>query len=622
MKNLTIGKKLYVSFSVVLLLMLATGGISIFQLNEITKTFDELISSYQEVGDDAKEIQISLLTARRHEKDFIARRDKKYIERMDKTLGGMTSLFKEMAGDSERMALGTVSEEIQKASKAVASYKASFGKVTELILAQGDKSSGIRGNMRKLAHDMESEIKKTGSAELMVEYLLLRRHEKDYVLREDDKYVKKAQGVVGDMSTVLDGTHSDQAIKDKIRDVSKAYLGSLSGFATNISKMKKQYPVMRNQAHAIEKSLLKINKKIHDIVASKVNAAMGQKESTIQLLYISCGAILLIGIVLSLYSVRSITKPIRAAIEGLNSGAEQVASASGQVSSSSQELAEGSSEQAASIEETSASLEEMSSMTKQNADNAGQADKLMKDANVVVNQANEAMTELTGSMGEISKASEETSKIIKTIDEIAFQTNLLALNAAVEAARAGEAGAGFAVVADEVRNLAMRAADAAKDTAELIEGTVKKVGQGSDLVTRTNDSFDKVAESASKVGELVAEIAAASHEQADGIEQVNKAVTEMDKVTQQNAANAEESASASEEMSAQSHQMKMMVDGLVSLVGGAGNGTSGQPRKNVLSNTKDIAVETAKTKTIAVDHAEEVTPGQVIPLEESDFKDF
>jgi methyl-accepting chemotaxis protein len=148
----------------------------------------------------------------------------------------------------------------------------------------------------------------------------------------------------------------------------------------------------------------------------------------------------------------------------------------------------------------------MASMTRQNAENSAQADNLMQEANQVVETANSSMAQLIDAMGDISKASEETSKIIKTIDEIAFQTNLLALNAAVEAARAGEAGAGFAVVADEVRNLAMRAADAAKNTAALIEGTIKKVEGGSDLVLETNESFKEVAERTSKVGELVAEI--------------------------------------------------------------------------------------------------------------------
>ena len=242
--------------------------------------------------------------------------------------------------------------------------------------------------------------------------------------------------------------------------------------------------------------------------------------------------------------------------------------ASGQVSASSMSLAEGSAEQAASIEETSSSLEEMSSMTKQNAEHAAQAKQMMEESSRIVGAVDLHMTQMAEAIDDITKTSEETSKIIKTIDEIAFQTNLLALNAAVEAARAGESGAGFAVVADEVRSLAMRAADAAKDTSDLIENTINSVKNGNDLTWSTQEKFKENVEIVSKVGNLVGEIAAASREQSQGIEQINIAMSQMDKVVQANAANAEESSSAAEELNSQAEQMRVYVGDLEALIGG------------------------------------------------------
>lgn len=315
---------------------------------------------------------------------------------------------------------------------------------------------------------------------------------------------------------------------------------------------------------------------------------------------------------LSLAISRNLTAALSETIGKLNLAADHVATASDELSTASQSLAEGSSEQAASIEETASSLEEMSAMTKQNADNAHQADQYMKEATQIVRQANEAMIALAGSMEAINKASEETSKIIKTIDEIAFQTNLLALNAAVEAARAGEAGAGFAVVAGEVRNLAMRAAEAARNTASLIEATVKKVQEGATIAATTNASFTKVRESSTKVAHLVGEIAAASKEQADGVQQINAAVTQMEQVVQRNAANAEESASASQEMSAQSENLRDYVGELQQLMDGAASRPREMARKKQLrSGVVSKRVRTGK-----------VPPAQLIAMKADDFQDF
>ena len=331
--------------------------------------------------------------------------------------------------------------------------------------------------------------------------------------------------------------------------------------------------------------------------------------------------------------VRSVVGPINRIIAGLSDGAQQVAAASAQVSSSSQQLAEGSSEQAASLEETSSSLEEITSMTKQNADHAQQAKAMMNEAQRIVENVSTNMQNMAAAIADVTKSSEETGKIIKTIDEIAFQTNLLALNAAVEAARAGEAGAGFAVVADEVRNLAMRAAEAAKNTSNLIENTIKSVRHGNELTKLTQDAFKENMEITGKIGSLVDEIAAASQEQTHGIEEINKAVVEMDKVTQQTAANAEESASASEEMNAQAEQLNHFVLELTEVVGGKQNGVAVESRVEPLSKKITGLVHINKkalpapaggvaAKTSVTHRGKAVKADQVIPMEEGQFKDF
>ncbi|MDR1535265.1 MAG: methyl-accepting chemotaxis protein [Planctomycetota bacterium] len=294
-----------------------------------------------------------------------------------------------------------------------------------------------------------------------------------------------------------------------------------------------------------------------------------QLSRTVNTLILSVGVFgIVVGIVLSVLVVRAIVRSLHRIIDGLSAASREVLSASNQINDASQSLAEGSTEQAASLEETSSALEEMASMTRQNADNANKTNETTTHNNKRISAGAEAVSNMTGAMGSISESAEKISRIIKTIEDIAFQTNLLALNAAVEAARAGEAGKGFAVVADEVRNLAGRSAQAARDTTQLIQGTVENVRHGSEIARELNGSFKEIQEGSESVARLITEITAATNEQAQGVDQVNTAVAQMDKVTQQNAATAEESASAAEGLTDQAGNLNGMVGDLVTLVVG------------------------------------------------------
>lgn len=243
----------------------------------------------------------------------------------------------------------------------------------------------------------------------------------------------------------------------------------------------------------------------------------------------------------------------------INMTAEQVASGARQVSDSSMVLSQGATEQASSIEELSASLEEIGSQTNLNADRATEANSLAESARTNAVEGDKQMKLMLHSMDDINQSSSNISKIIKVIDEIAFQTNILALNAAVEAARAGQHGKGFAVVAEEVRNLAARSASAAKETTDMIEGSIKKVEDGTKIANDTASALNEIVHGVTKVAELVDQIALASNEQASGIEQVNQAILQVSQVTQTNSAVSEESASASEELSSQAEILKDQV---------------------------------------------------------------
>jgi methyl-accepting chemotaxis protein len=360
---------------------------------------------------------------------------------------------------------------------------------------------------------------------------------------------------------------------------------------------------------------------------AKMADRLDEELGEILLTWLGGAAVVLVALILPLmfWTGRSITRPLRAATNRLNGVAAQLAAAAGEIANSSQSLSSGASQQAAAVEETSSALEELSATTRQNADHAQNANQLGQEAETSVRSADEVIGKLTAAMTEVTSASEETQKIVGTIDEIAFQTNLLALNAAVEAARAGEAGAGFAVVADEVRNLAMRAGESARNTAEMIESTVQRVKNGAEMVEQTRNAFRTVADTGEKISGLVAEIAAASREQAQGIEQINQTVSDMERGVQQNAANAQETASAAEQLNSQSVELAGLVAELNELLGMAEAGQVDwrPPQRSALPSAAPYRPgAAAASRPASRAGGREVTPEEQIPFEDDDLDDF
>jgi len=393
-----------------------------------------------------------------------------------------------------------------------------------------------------------------------------------------------------------------------------------------------------NAAMALLDKLVDIN----CVIAAETSKS-AESSANVQKLFMAVfslgGAMLALG--LATVIGLSVGKSLRHSASSVAAGAEQTSKAAGEVSSASEALAQGASEQASSIEETSASLEEMSSMTAQSAESAKKAKELASSAMASSTRGVAAMGRMAEAISEIKKSSDSTAKIVKTIDEIAFQTNLLALNAAVEAARAGEAGKGFAVVAEEVRSLAQRSAEAAKSTSSMIEASVKNSENGVKICGEVGAALKEIESNAKNVDSLVAEIAVACKEQAQGIEQISTAVNDMNRVVQSNAASAEEAASASSELSAQAEEMTVVAGDLLQLVG-AKNASrlaiqvparalaakASSPARPQAPQRRAPSPAASKPKEIPSSNASEpparkaLKPQEVIPLDDSDFKDF
>lgn len=578
--KMTLGTKIASIAAVLIVLACIVAAVGYFGMAEVVNRVEK--------ADAVDTLVKDILNARRHEKNFILRGDATYIDKVHEQL---EKIRKEAAEAKGRFRQKINQDQMERVIGEVEDYGKAFDAYVDLSRQRsvametmdqgalaatnaaavidadlmGQLAEAYKQNDQSLIEDRRAKVDDT---DLIVKWLLAaREHEKQYFISggqqwndKVDEELLKILDMANDLKSRFQTASNIEEI-DKVLVAVGQYRQAFDQFALLMAEQNKASDIMVKTARKVEEECAAATADQHAKMANQITMANSVMIST-------AVAAIVVGVLLSFFIIRSISKTLNRIIAGLKEGADQVASASTQVSAASQSLAAGAFEQAASLEETSATLEQVSSMTLQNAEHAQQAAGKTQEGNVIVDRANESMKELTVSMDELYQSSSATQKVVKTIDEIAFQTNLLALNAAVEAARAGEAGAGFAVVADEVRSLAMRAADAAKNTAALIEDTVAQVKVSAALLGTTNEAFAGISASSAKVSQLIHEIATASKEQSHGVGQINTAVAEMDQVTQGNAAAAEESASAAEELNALSEVMHATAGELLRMIGG------------------------------------------------------
>jgi len=438
-------------------------------------------------------------------------------------LAGAQEAFQKMKGESAReqtaYSLGALSDQACAGCHQPAAVSDSIAKVEEGAAAVGRYTSELRPLLHTEAEVRACEAISKGAAAWTV-------HAREFLTLAGGRRFDDAHGVLRDrMLPILD-------------EVEKAAQSLAADQRTVLA-------AANAEAH-------------REIAGSRWSAAL-----LILLTLAAAGA--------ALWTVFRITRALRQSVAEMADAAARIAASAGQVTNASQTLASGAASQAASLEETSASTEEIHSMTQRNAENSQSAADNMEQTSGRVAEANAAFEEMVASMNGINQSSAGIARIIRVIDEIAFQTNILALNAAVEAARAGEAGLGFAVVAAEVRNLAQRSAQAARDTAELIEDSIAKADAGKSKLARVADAVHAISESAGKVKTLVDEVNAASREQSRGIEQMTTAICSIERVTQTTAAGAEENSAASADLAIQARAIQLVVMRLRSMVdGGAG----------------------------------------------------
>ncbi len=639
-----LGTKIAGGFGILLTLAMLLGGIAVFNMARVGRLSTSLADEYVAEVDIASSLERATQSAMLEIRSYTYAEDPAMLERGLAHLeeaGKQLERAKELSAKAK--SLKKLAEEVKVAESALVSYR-------ELTARTGEINKGIaqdRENLNAAAQDFlananayfdaqEAALRKEAKKTERIDKLIIAGHIIDLgndtrikvfkaqALRDENILAEAAANfpvLLGQLDSLVPLTHTEAnlqqiaATRSAVEEYGKATT-SYAQHAAELAALTKDRSTAGDALTTACRNTAEAGLKATMDIASTAKTSLGRAS---MLMTFGLLVALVSGVTMAVLITRSITGPIHRIIASLTSGSDQVSAASGQVSQTSQEMAEGANEQASSLEQTSASLQQMAAMTQQNAANAREAKQIAIEMRKGGETGKDAMLRMADAIQRIKASSDDTARIIKTIDEIAFQTNLLALNAAVEAARAGDAGKGFAVVAEEVRNLAQRSAEAAKNTAALIEGSQQNAADGVTVTSEVADTLNQIVDGIARMNELVNGVSTASEEQARGAEEVNRAVEQMDKLTQTNAASAEESASASEELSAQARELKDMVNVLVAVVGGDSHGKTEVREVAAAARAPLAALRKRATATVTTARRRNAKPEEVLPLDEEDF---